>query len=117
MNTVRATCATVAVAAAAVWLCGCSRLLGPRATLGPGAIVRGRGLYNEVISETSNEQTLELIVRARYGEPAGLLSVTSVTANLRATATTAAALGAGPDSNSKANLVPRSLGLAYEGTP
>jgi len=111
---VRFTCATVAVAAVAVLLSGCSRLLGPRATLGPGAIVRGRGLYNEVIRETSNEQTLELIVHARYGEPFGLLSVTSVTANLRASATSAAEFGVGPDANFKGNLVPLSVGLAYE---
>ena len=76
------------VAVTLVSVCGCGRVLGPRATLGPGAIVRGRGLYSEVISATNNEQTLELIVRARYGEPAGLLSVASVTANLRASATT-----------------------------
>jgi len=114
---VRSTCATVAVAALAVGFSGCSRFLGPRATLGPGAIVRGRGLYTEVIRETSNEQTLELFVHARYGEPFGLLSVTSVTANLRATATSAAEFGVGPDSNFKGNLVPLSLGLAYEENP
>jgi len=104
-------------AAAALWLAGCGRFLGPKATLGPGAIVRGRGLYNEVISATDNEQTLELIVRARYGEPFGLLSVTSVTANLHAAATTNAEFGVGPDANFKGNLVPLSLGLAYEENP
>src|SRR5690349_11743389 len=56
------------VALAAVVSCvSCNRVFGPRATLGPGAIVRGRGLYNEVISATNNEQTLQQIVRARYG--------------------------------------------------
>jgi hypothetical protein len=117
MTGVRSTCATVAVAALAVGFSGCSRLLGPRATLGPGAIVRGRGLYNDVIRETSNEQTLELIVHARYGEPFGLLSVASVTANLRASATSAAEFGVGPDANFKGNLVPLSVGLAYEENP
>ena len=92
-------------------------MLGPRASLGPGAIVRGRGLYNEVITATNNEQTLELIVRARYGEPAGLLSVASVTANLRATASTAAQFGIGPSSNYNGNLVPLALGFAYEENP
>lgn len=96
---------------------GCGRLLGPRATLGPGSIVRGRGLYNEVISHTDNEQTLELIVRMRYGEPAGLLSVASVTANLRATATTEAQFGIGASRNFQGNLVPLSAGLAYEENP
>jgi len=79
--------------------------------------VRGRGLYNEVISNTNNEQTLELIVRARYGEPAGLLSVASVTANLRTTATTAAQFGIGPTSNYQGNIVPLSVGLGYEENP
>jgi len=69
-------------------LCGCGQFLGPRATLGPGSIIRGRGLYNDVINQTNNQQTLELIVRARYGEASGLLSVASVTANLHATALT-----------------------------
>src|SRR5215470_7864523 len=104
-------------AAAALWLAGCGRFLGPKATLGPGAIVRGRGLYNEVISATNNEQTLQQIVRARYGEPSGLLSVASVTANLRAAATTNAQFGIGPSSNYQGNIVPLSAGLAYEENP
>src|SRR5215470_14348771 len=107
----------VTAAVAALWLAGCGRFLGPRATLGPGAIVRGRGLYNEVINATNNEQTLEVIVGARNGEPMGLLSVTSVTANLHAATTTSAQFGVGPDSNFKGNLVPLSLGLAYEENP
>ena len=98
-------------------VCGCSQLLGPKATLGPGSIVRGRGLYNEVIIHTNNEQTLELIVSARYGEPAGLLSVASVTANLRASATLGAQFGIGPSSNYQGNLVPLSAGVAYEQNP
>ena len=108
---------TATAAAAALWLAGCGHFLGPKATLGPGAIIRGRGLYNEVISATNNEQTLELIVCARYGEPFGLLSVTSVTANLHAAATTNAQFGVGPDANFQGNLVPLSLGLAYEENP
>jgi hypothetical protein len=109
--------AGVAAAAALLCLSGCGRLLGPRATLGPGAIVRGRGLYNEVISDTNNQQTLELIVRARYGEPSGLLSVASVTANLRTMATTNSEFGIGPSKNFQGNIVPLSLGLAYEENP
>jgi hypothetical protein len=105
------------VAGALVSMCGCSGVLGPKASLGPGAIVRGRGLYNEVITATNNEQTLELIVRARYGEPAGLLSVASVTANLRAAASTAGQFGIGPSSSYTGNLVPLSLGFAYEQNP
>src|SRR5262249_46142470 len=109
--------ARVAVAAAALWLPGCSRFLGPRATLGPGAIVRGRGLYNQVINDTNNQQTLELIVRARYGEPSGLVSVASVTANLRTSATANSQIGVGPSANFQGNIVPLALGLAYEENP
>src|SRR5262245_54604100 len=109
--------ARVAATAALLWLSGCGRFLGPRATLGPGAIVRGRGLYNQVISDTNNQQTLELIVRARYGEGFGLLSVASVTANLRTTAAVNSQFGVGPSANYQGNLVPLSLGLAYEENP
>jgi len=105
------------VAGAFLSVCGCSRILGPKASLGPGAIVRGRVLYNEVISATNNEQTLELIVHARYGEPAGMLSVASVTANLHATASTTAQFGVGPSSNYSGNIVPLALGFAYEENP
>jgi hypothetical protein len=105
------------VAGALVSVCGCSDVLGPRASLGPGAIVRGRGLYNEVITATNNEQILELIVRSRYAEPAGLLSVASVTANLRAAGSAGAQFGIGPSSNYSGNLVPLSLGFAYEENP
>jgi hypothetical protein len=109
--------ARVAAAAAVLWLSGCGGFLGPRATLGPGSIVRGRGLYNQVISDTNNQQTLELIVRARYGEPSGLLAVASVTANLRTAATANSQFGVGPSVNYQGNIVPLSLGLAYEENP
>src|SRR5262245_1424270 len=109
--------ARVAVAAAALCLSGCGRFLGPRATLGPGAIVRGRGLYTQVISDTDNEQILQLIVRSRYGEPTGLLSVASVTANMRATAMANSEFGVGPKANYQGNITPLSLGLSYEENP
>ena len=102
MRAALARCAVLGVGVLA--LSGCGRFLGPRATLGPGAIVRGRGLYNEVINETNNQQTLDLIVHARYGEPSSMLSVGSVTANLRAGTTSEAQFGIGPDSNFKGNI-------------
>ena len=79
--------------------------------------MRGRQLYSEVISDTNNQQTLELIVRARYGEPWGLLSVASVTANVRTTALANSQFGVGPSANYQGNLVPLSLGLSYEENP
>jgi hypothetical protein len=91
--------------------------LGPQATLGPGSIVRDRDLYNEVINYTNSEQTLGMIVRTRHGDPSGLLSVVSVTANLRASATTDAQFGIGASQNFAGNLVPLAAGLAYEENP
>lgn len=96
---------------------GCGSVLGPKATLGPGAIVRGRNLYNQVISETNNQQTLEMIVRARYGEPLGLLTVASVTANLRTATTAEAQFGIGADANYRGNITPLAIDLTYEDNP
>jgi hypothetical protein len=96
---------------------GCGNLLGPKATLGPGAIVRARSLYNDVINETNNAQILEAIVRVRYGEPIGLLSVASVTASLRVSTTEEAQFGFGPRANYEGNILPLSIGIAYEDNP
>src|SRR6266436_7101139 len=52
-------------------------------TLGPTALGVGRGAYNDVIARTSSEQTLGLLVRLRYSDPFGLLTVSSVTAGLK----------------------------------
>ena len=106
-----------ALGAAALALGGCGQILGPKATLGPGSIVRGRGLYNDVISQTNNEQTLESIVRMRYGEPLAMTSVASVTANLRASATSEAQFGFGAPKTYEGNLTPLTIGAAYEENP
>lgn len=108
---------TAALTLAALAVSGCGRLLGPKATLGPGAIVRGRALYNQVISETNNQQTLAMIVRARYGEPLGLLTVASVTANLRTSTSAEAQFGIGADPNYRGNLTPLTIDLSYEDNP
>ena len=84
---------------------------------GPGMLRAGRPLYNEAIAETNNEQMLAMIVRMRYNEPAGLLAVTSVTANMRIRASAGAEFGIGPDSNYAGNLVPLSAGAFYEDNP
>lgn len=115
--TVRIVTVRAVTMAGVLLVCGCSHLLGPKATLGPGSIVRGRGLYNEVIAQTNNEQTLELIVRARYGEPIGLLSVVSMTANLRASTTLGTQVGFGPSANYQGNIVPLSAAVAFEQNP
>ncbi len=51
--------------------------------IGPTAIRNGRLAYNDAIIATNSQQVLATIVRMRYGEPTGLLTVSSVTANMR----------------------------------
>jgi hypothetical protein len=90
--------------------CGC-------AVVGPQSITAGRGVYNEVINRTEDEQILNVIVRMRYDETVGMISVASVTANLRFRAQAGANIGIGDSDNYAGNLVPLSAGVAYEENP
>lgn len=85
--------------------------------LGPTALGAGRGAYSEVIGRTNSEQLLTTLVNIRYGDPIGLLAVTSVTASLKFGATGGAEFGVGPTSNYSGNLVPLSAGVSYEDNP
>jgi hypothetical protein len=85
--------------------------------LGPATLAAGRGAYNDVIARTNSEQTLGLIVRMRYADPIGLLSVSSVTANLRVGANAKGEAGIGTESAYKGNLVPFSAGVSVEDNP
>jgi hypothetical protein len=87
------------------------------AVLGPASIKNGRAAYNDAIISTNNQQVLAMIVRMRYGEPSGLLAVSSVTANLHIQTTAGSEFGIGPDSNFEGNLTPLSAGIAYEENP
>jgi hypothetical protein len=87
------------------------------AILGPASIKSGRSAYNDAIVTTNNQQVLAMIVRMRYGEPTGMLAVSSVTANLRIQATAGSEFGIGSDSNFEGNLTPLSAGMAYEENP
>jgi len=102
--------ATGCVSVLCVMLPGCH-------VLGPSTISGGRGSYNDVIARTSAEQMLGLIVRLRYLDPIGLLTVASVTANLRFTASATSQVGFGPPSNYQGALVPFSAGVGYEDNP
>ena len=77
----------------------------------------GRGAYNDVIARTSSEQTLGLLVRLRYSDPIGLLTVSSVTAGLKFSAEAKGEAGFGPRANYAGNLVPFSAGVGYEDSP
>jgi len=94
----------------------CVALLGCHA-LGPATLGAGRSAYNDVIARTSAEQALGLIVRMRYSDPFGLLTVASVTANLRFTASAMSQVGYGAPSGYAGNLVPFSAGVGYEDNP
>jgi len=85
--------------------------------LGPATLAAGRGAYNDVIARTNSEQTLGLIVRMRYGDPFGLLAVSSVTANLRVGANAKGEAGIGTESAYQGNIVPFSAGVSIEDNP
>ena len=56
----------------ALGFCGC-------AVIGPQSITAGRAVYTEVINRTEDEQILNVLVRLRYDETFGMMSVASVT--------------------------------------
>ena len=90
--------------------CGC-------AAVGPQSITAGRGAYNEVINRTEDEQIMNVLVRLRYDETFDMLSVASITANLRISAEAATDIGIGNSDNYAGNLVPFSAGIGYEENP
>lgn len=97
-------------AVALLFVVGCSGV-------GPDVIRSGRPVYNEAIAATNNEQLLAMIVRMRYQEPAGLLAVASVTANVRVQTSVSADFGYGPEDYFSGNLVPLSAGALFEDNP
>jgi len=101
---------SVLLVVAALGLCGC-------VVAGPRSITAGRGLYTEVINRTENEQILGVIVRQRYDETFGMLSVVSVTANLSFRTEAGTNIGIGDSDDYAGNLVPLSAGVAYEENP
>ena len=85
--------------------------------VGPRAISKGRADYNEAIAQTDDQQMLLAIIHHRYGETISMLAVSSVTANIRITASTDVEIGYGRDSGYAGNLIPFSAGAAYEENP
>jgi hypothetical protein len=102
--------AGVLLGACALWLCSCT-------VIGPRSISGGRGAYAEVINTTEDEQILGVVVRMRYDETFGMLSVASITASLRFRTQAGTNIGVGDSDNFAGNLVPLSLGVAYEENP
>jgi hypothetical protein len=87
------------------------------ASVGPASIANGRAVYNEVINSTEDEQLLNIIVRERYDQTFGMLTVASVTASIKVSANLNGNIGIGPTDNYSGNLVPLSAGVAYEESP
>lgn len=92
-------------------------LTGGCAMVGPSSISNGRMAYNEVINYTEDQQLLNAIVRERYGQTFGMLSVSNVAANVKFGGSVGAEFRLGPSEDVTSDLVPVSLGAAYEENP
>jgi hypothetical protein len=99
----------------AIGTLGC--LLAGCAVVGPTAIRSGRLAYNEAITETNNQQLLKMVIENRYGEQGNLLAVSSVTANVSVTTSSALQFGFGDTDDYAGNLVPFRAGSIYEENP
>jgi hypothetical protein len=66
---------TFARPVARLWLVPALAALGGGALLGPSSLKA----YNDAIVATNSQQVLAMIAHMDYGEPAGLLAVSSVT--------------------------------------
>lgn len=84
---------------------------------GPTAIRNGRLAYNEAILATDNQQMLLAVIKERYTERSELLMVSSITANIRMTASAGVELGFGDSSDVAGNLTPLSGRVIYEENP
>ena len=88
------------------------------AWLGPEIIRSGRPAYNDAILTTNDEQLLQNIVRLRFGDSVGFLTVSSVTANVSFTTTGTVNVGlGGPPANYQGNLVPFAGTVSSEQNP
>ena len=86
-------------------------------SIGPPAISNGRMAYNEVINYTEDQQVLNAIIRDRYGLTFSLLSVSSITANVKFRSAIDTEFRAWGDGDDVTRLVPLSVGAGYEDNP
>ncbi len=87
------------------------------AFLGPRTLSQGRPAYNDAIVATNSEQELAMIVRMRYGLATSQLAVSSITANVRFSASLRTQAGFGPSENYAGNIIPFSGGVTYDENP
>lgn len=85
--------------------------------VGPEIIRSGRSGYNDAILATSDQQLLQNIVRMRFGDSVGFLTVSSVTANVTFTTSATVDLGYGAPQNYAGALIPFSGNIASEQNP
>jgi hypothetical protein len=83
-STYRSPCQRSVLVTLVLFVCG--RLLAGCAVIGPSSIDHGRTSYNQVIADTSRQQTLLNIVRVKKGESPLFMDVTEVDAATTATA-------------------------------
>ena len=98
------------VSAMTVLLASCSHT-------GPTAIRNGRLAYTEATLATDNQQMLLAVIKERYTERSELLMVSSITANIRMSASAGVELGVGDSSDVEGNLTPLSGRVIYEENP
>jgi len=87
------------------------------AVMGKSSISKGRMVYSEVINYTADQEILNMIVRERYAQTFGMLNVASVTANVKFRASAGAEFQAWESDSKTDELIPLSIGLAYEENP
>ena len=92
-------------------------LLSSCSTVGPAMIRSGRPAYNDAILKTSDEQLLQNIVRLRFVDSLGFLTVSSITANVSLGGTAGVNVPFGGADSYAANLVPFSATVTTEQNP
>jgi len=102
--------ALIASACLAAGLAGCAQI-------GSQVIRSGRPAYNDAILATNDQQLLQNIVRMRFGDGLGFLTVSSVTANVRVGASGTVNAGVGSESAYLGNLVPIAGAVSTEVNP
>ena len=86
-------------------------LTGGCAVVGPYSISNGRMAYSEMINYTEDQQLLNAIVRERHGQTFGMLSVSSVAANVKFRGSAGAEFNAWGSNQFTDKLMPLSLKL------
>ena len=92
-------------------------LLSSCSTVGPAMIRSGRPAYNDAILKTSDEQLLQNIVRLRFVDSLGFLTVSSITANVSLGGTAGVNVPFGGADSYATNLVPFSATVTTEQNP